>query len=146
MRRATITLAATLLLAASASAGHLTSIDGERAVVYGGRTWTWEQIQARRATDPARFDANHPTLGLALRDTDAMLARRDLDPARFDRFHPYLGWLLGGLGKPDPVIPCVPPPACPNPPIHAVPEPSSLVLAAVGLGLAIIRAAKSMLV
>ena len=143
MRRATITLAATLWLAPPAAGGHLTSIQGERAVVYGGRTWTWDEIQARRAVDPTRFDRNHPTLGLALRDTDAMLARRDLDPARFDRFHPYLGWLLGGLGRPCPVIPCTPPTICPNPPIHAVPEPSSLALAAVGLGLVIIRAAKS---
>lgn len=138
MKRAMIGLVVVLWFSPPVAGGHLTEIGGERAVVYGGRTWTWEQVEARRAIDPDRFDRNHPMLGLAIRDTDAMLARRDLDPSRFDRFHPYLGWLLAGLHRPGPPVPCPPPPICPNPPIHVVPEPSSAVLAGVGLVLAII--------
>ena len=135
---AVVVLAAmTLLLSGSASGGHLTEIHGERAVTFGGRTWTWEQLQERRAEAPGRFDANHPVLGWALRNPDAATARRDLDPERFDRYHPYLGWLLGGLDVAPPITPPVIPPE-PSLPIHAVPEPSSLatVLIALGLGTA----------
>lgn len=122
-----------LLLASPAVAGHLTEIHGERAVAFGGRTWTWDQLQGRRALAPGRFDANHPTLGWAISHEAELRARRDLDPARFDRFHPYLGWLLGGERLvPSPPVPPACPPDAPRP-ILAVPEPPALTMGATGL-------------
>lgn len=100
MTRALVIL---LALSTPALAGHLTELEGERAVAFGGRTWTWDQLQAKRAEAPARFDANHPTLGWVLSHPDAATARRNISPDRFDRYHPYLGWLLGGLAEGVPV-------------------------------------------
>lgn len=136
MRKPIAVMLLVLLAPIGASANHLAELNGERAVAFGGRTWTWEQLADKRAEAPGRFDANHPTLGWVLSHPEAAVARRDLDPARFDRFHPYLGWLLGGLRPPTPVPPPVVPPDCPpcvSPPIHIVPEPPGLILAATGL-------------
>lgn len=123
-----------LLLSSPALAGHLTELNGERAVAFGGRTWTWGQLADKRAEDPRAFDAILPKVGWMLADPGRALARRDLDPARFDRFHPCLGWLLGGLERPGGAVPVPPaPPAVVRP--AAVPEPGSAFLAGAGVGL-----------
>ena len=128
---------AVLLLSSPALAGHLTELHGERAVVFGGRTWTWEQLQAKRAEAPARFDAFHATLGWVLSHPDAATARRNISPDRFDRYHPYLGWLLAGLAEwaPVPEMPGKGPGCPPEAPVgpNAIAEPSSLAIVTTGL-------------
>lgn len=132
-------LLALLLLSSPALAGHLTELNGERAVAFAGRTWTWEQLADKRAEDPRAFDAILPKVGWMLADPGRAMARRDLDPARFDRYHPCLGWLLAGRERPGGVVPEPPVPPVVVPPVvvrpAAVPEPGSAFLAGAGVGL-----------
>jgi hypothetical protein len=58
--------------------------------------------------------------------------RRGLDPGRFDHYHPRLGALLWAEGRYPVEVPALPPMA-------AIPEPSTLLLAAIGIGVGFFR-------
>jgi hypothetical protein len=119
----------------------------------------YEAVSQIRDANPARFDAEHPTLGHMLRDPQFFqyaLSLYRLDTPRFVHYHHALipvirGYAMVLMQPPPPsgVAPeqIVPPPATPNtpsapegetngPPPEAlsVPEPSSIVLMTIGLG------------
>ena len=155
---------ATLLVALAAStgsparAGHMsarfTREDGMNAILLRGDTYTYHELVALRAENPARFDRHHPRLGRALSfGLDQLLARQAINPRRFRRWHPFLWWLIqdttpddgsggGQSGKPDADKPpggdqTKPPDGSTNPePGQVIPEPSSLVLMSLGLATA----------
>lgn len=131
-----------------ARAGHvsagLTREDGMNAVRLGGQTHTLLELIDRRSQAPARFDQNHPRLGMALSlGIEGLLERQALNERRFNRWHPLIAYLMadhtpdgrdfGGLGG-DPrithVLPSIPDPLASSigPTPMVVPEPGSLLL------------------
>ena len=102
----------------SKSSAHSRSVVvGKSVVTYAANRVTIEALLARRALNPARFDAFHPKLGQLLSRDERLRAggancgplnglisnipyhkyllwRRSLDPNRFDRYHPILGAIL----------------------------------------------------
>jgi hypothetical protein len=130
----------------------LTREDGMNAVSIKGETYTYRDLEAKRALNPARFDRYHPRLGNGLsKGLDGLLAREALNPRRFRFFHPLLAYLMddvtpdsvagiGLTGNPDlPPLVLGPPPGPPAPPSPqeiapaAVPEPASLLMMGAGL-------------
>lgn len=131
-------------------------------VSYPPNPVTIEGLLARRAINPRRFDHYHGSLGRILGRAEKireglicgpgggliyltpyhryLIKRRELNPARFDHFHPLLGAIL----KEDARLRLTP---CPRPGDdggvpgggggggQVVPEPSTILLATIGLGL-----------
>jgi hypothetical protein len=130
----------------------LTQEGGMNAVTIKGDTYTYRDLEARRALNPARFDRYHPRLGQGLAmGLDGLLTREALNPRRFRFFHPLLAYLMddvtpdavagiGLTGNPDlPPLVLDPPPGPSAPPSPqdiapaAVPEPASLLMMGAGL-------------
>ncbi|MFO0893183.1 MAG: PEP-CTERM sorting domain-containing protein [Isosphaeraceae bacterium] len=129
----------------------------------------FKQLSSLRESQPARFDRLHPFYGQLLTSStffDRYFQRWQANPARFEFYHPCAWKVLDGgahlhppgqgetpvppplpEGSNPPVTPPLPPINPPEPgplpPLtpSVVPEPSSLILAASGMGLLLLAGA-----
>lgn len=115
---------------------------GDNAVNIYGAPYSWDDLLARRALNPERFDANHERLGYLLRNTEMLCDRYEENSDRFTFYHPFIGYLLESFCVDDIVIPEPPPsivvpPIIPEPPMppnpNVIPEPSSIVLVLISI-------------
>jgi len=138
--------------------GHeTTSLASEREALHNERLY--EEMVDLRSHDPTQFDHLHPILGDLLTEQSSFeywLNRWEAHPARFEHWHPWFWRIIDGEaleGGPPVITPLVPPagqggepPAAPGPlsptgqpglasTATAVPEPGSLHLLLVALGL-----------
>ena len=125
----------------------------------------YEKMVDERSHNPTRFDRLHPILGDVLTDRSSFeywLNRWQAHPARFEHWHPLFWRILDGEalhGGPPVISPLIPavlpggdspappgpigppePPGPPGPPgpVAVVPEPGSLRLVLVALGLILV--------